>query len=399
MFHTDVPLQLLGTVDTRNGQAQIMLCRDNDCPSEAMIQWHGPEIKGGGALVEVSTLRRGVFQFKPKLFYELDSGGGLYAPSHIPNVQLLLQCAAELKQESGKLVGTWSDFDGWTGALQFNLPLTAERVRAKKLRSWTEFKFWAGQQRLKGEFESFRGHGSNEFPLSSTLHRSGRARSERFCYETIPRFRALAEATLDLRFQNGDADDFSVVLGLAQHHGLPTPLLDLTASPYVAAFFAFSDALENMQTRTEHTHVRIFALSREVSQFAPAHIAITSPGPNISFLSISPRKNPRLLAQQGRFLFSNIVDLEGALCSIGKKLNKKLITAVDIPIKFAIEALEDLSFMGLSGATMFPGLDGVCRMMKHEMAYKKGQMHSAPFAEAPSEQLGSRGDQKAKDVQ
>jgi hypothetical protein len=33
--------------------------------------------------------------------------------------------------------------------------------------------------------------------------------------------------------------------------------------------------------------------------------------------------------------------------------------------------LEDLAFMGLTAATMFPGLDGVCRMMRHSMAFKR----------------------------
>jgi hypothetical protein len=40
--------------------------------------------------------------------------------------------------------------------------------------------------------------------------------------------------------------------------------------------------------------------------------------------------------------------------------------------------------MGLSGATMFPGLDGVCRMMKHEMVYKNTQIDAPPSPEAPT---------------
>jgi hypothetical protein len=38
--------------------------------------------------------------------------------------------------------------------------------------------------------------------------------------------------------------------------------------------------------------------------------------------------------------------------------------------KEGFSALEDLSYMGLTAATMFPGLDGVSKMMRHQMSFK-----------------------------
>ncbi|CAH0316969.1 hypothetical protein SRABI118_05060 [Massilia sp. Bi118] len=395
---TQLPLQLYGSISTEHGDATAMLCRDADRPLEAMIQWHGEGLQPGGVLVELIPLTEQKYRLKPIRFYVADNGGGLYAPTPLPDAEKLFKFNGNLEQKNNQLIGFWTDDTGRSKPMQFGAPAKLLKVKAKKLNSWNAFKIWAGEQRQNGQFENFRGHGSNNFLLSSTLHRAGRSRLERFCYETMPTFRGLAEAILDIRFAPNDAEDFSVVLGLAQHHGLPTPLLDWTASPYVAAFFAFSDALENRQNRINDTHVRIFGLSEEVTRHAPSQVTLTSPAVNVAYLAISPRKNPRLLAQQGRFLVTNVADLEALLCGIEKNTGARLLTAVDVPIKCAVEALEDLYYMGLSGATMFPGLDGICRMMKHEMAYKRAPVEHPPLPEAPTERLTSVKGKDATDI-
>jgi hypothetical protein len=48
------------------------------------------------------------------------------------------------------------------------------------------------------------------------------------------------------------------------------------------------------------------------------------------------------------------------------------LVAADVPVECASEALEDLAFMGLTAASLYPGLDGVCRMMRHAMLFKRG---------------------------
>lgn len=370
MIDASFPLQMLGSMETSNGVAEAMFCRDRDRPNEGMIQWYGQGIEAGGVLVKISANTVASFELRPATFYFPDPGGGLIAPARLENFFELQKCRAYLHRTKTGLTGHWTDMTGVMRSVEFMNPPKQRKLRSVKLKDWAAFKAWASHQRRIGEFVDFRGHGSNQFSLTSTLHRSGRARMERFCYETVPRFRGQVEAILDIRLRASDSDDFSVVLGLAQHHGLPTPLLDWTASPYVAAFFAFADALENMSNRKDHTHVRIYGLSREVS-VSQSSISLTYPYPHASYLDITPRKNPRLLAQQGRFLVTNIVDLEGHFRSYEKATGRKVITAVDVPIRFAAEALEDLFYMGLTAATMFPGLDGVCRMFKHEMLFRQ----------------------------
>ena len=76
--------------------------------------------------------------------------------------------------------------------------------------------------------------------------------------------------------------------------------------------------------------------------------------------------NPRLHVQQGQFLVTNISDIESYL--ITKQDNQhSLIVAVDISIDCIAEALKDLQYMGITAATLFPGIDGVCKMLKHQM--------------------------------
>jgi hypothetical protein len=51
-------------------------------------------------------------------------------------------------------------------------------------------------------------------------------------------------------------------------------------------------------------------------------------------------------------------------------VGKQHLFAADIPMSCAADALQDLAFMGLTAATMFPGLDGVSRMIRHQMFFK-----------------------------
>lgn len=209
----------------------------------------------------------------------------------------------------------------------------------------------------------------------------GRCRLDRFCTYELPEFSNHAEAILQMRFKLGDGDDFSTVLGLAQHHGLPTPMLDWTGSPYVAAFFAFSDAVDSLGTRPNSTHVRVYALNRKfVDALKFPVVSLPQVSPYVAYLNVSARLNPRLYAQRGQFLVTNVLELETHLIKAQAHIGEQFLFAADVPISCASEALEDLQFMGLSAAALFPGLDGVCRMMRHQMTFRRPQIKPAEAA-------------------
>lgn len=367
------PLQLFGSIERGEETVRAMLCMDIDRTDEVMLHLCSNTAPAAG-LFRFLRKGNGAIELEPIALYRTNENGGLWLPklseSESRDFQGFRGILIEKKDES--LEGEWTHSSGKKGRMFFSSPKHSAEVTPAICTNWNDFKEWANRARDDSDVAVFRGHGSNKFCLKTTLHRAGRHRLERYCLETLLQFRSHAEAVLGMRFNMSDGDDYSMLLGLAQHHGLPAPLLDWTSSPYIAAFFAFTDAIESSEMRPDDTHVRIYGLTRDfVTNWSPSVVSIPYHSPYVASLSILPRNNPRLYAQQGHFLVTNIADFERFICTVEQDSSRKLLIAADVPIACASEALEDLQYMGLTAATLFPGLDGVCRMIKHEMAFKR----------------------------
>jgi hypothetical protein len=259
----------------------------------------------------------------------------------------------------GTLRGTRSDLFAKAG------PCTRE------LKTWADYKIWADES-MKLEKSVFRGQ-SAPYPLRTSFHRTGRVDLKRYYREDLDTFGDHVQNIVAGRYDKKNSDDLWALISLAQHHGFPSPLLDWTLSPYVAAYFAFAGVVEKPKPEGR---VRIFRLRQryvEANMSSPVLFNVNS---EVTVFRPDSRGNERLLKQQGCFTFANVVDIDRHIAyeEHKRKLQPgEFMEIVDVPVSEARVALADLRSMGTTAWTLFPGLDGMSKYLQHLQFYSPGR--------------------------
>lgn len=204
----------------------------------------------------------------------------------------------------------------------------------------------------------FRGHGSAEWPLMSSFdrwfqsQRKQRSQKQKIAERLLDLFQDEAQRSEDFT----EWKDSEQRLALAQHHGVPTRLLDWTESPYIAAFFAFSGIVESPAAGRS---VAVWCLDRQ----SP----IWSAENGVELLSIASPYNLRLRNQLGKFTYLRAAydTLEDHIAHFEGEADA--LIRFDIPSADAKVALADLDVMGINYSTVYPGLAGAGAAAKLRM--------------------------------
>ena len=259
-------------------------------------------------------------------------------------------------------VSSWEDFNGILNIFNNNIDY-----------------IWRGQRFYYEDSEN-----TKKWKLLSTYYRDykGKIRLKDI-------FDNFKKKLKDLPFEINFSKD-NEIWAIGQHYGLPTPLLDWTKNPYIAAFFAFYKKDKN-QTRDRV----VYALNRVVKRLMikekdPKTKEVLKKQRNIEFdfdtENFTPEHHQRFLEQEGAFTRAYRGE---DIKSVVKKFwikdheNKKnyttkvILAEILIPNECYKDFLRLLKSMNITYGKLFPDFSGAVDICKTDLDLDKLKIKSS----------------------
>lgn len=229
----------------------------------------------------------------------------------------------------------------------------------------------------------FRGHNNSSWVLQSSLDRYCNINPEASLEklrepQALKNFLDLFRGHYGALVSKSDLDD-DELWQVAQHHGLPSPLLDVSKSPMVALFFALfnkdvSDGskaciwqIDWMLLSVMNNNVESFLDSLDHNDGLRRMLGA------VEYIAGHSTYSPRQYAQQGGFIrwkFFNELPIAlkywATSGAINHTPNNPLLRKIEFDVSRAeiLEAFRKLSLMNIAPRSLFPDVNGAAEQVK-----------------------------------
>ncbi len=248
--------------------------------------------------------------------------------------------------------------------------------------SWDEFRYHILQLSIDYSEKNikyvFRGQRLSSWPLETTLTRA--FRNSNACISEAAQI-LLSEFRHNLKLightipdTGNSVDDLRKdiqIWELGQHYGLPTPLLDWSESPYIAACFAIEELfkqsvnLSSDEILSSNEKMAIWALRWDQSLWSKPDIAYDND--KVILVDDMSDYNPRIRAQLGCLTYVPPTTSGLDTFYINHKdaieieVQEHALLLFTLPHHCVIDAVRDLRMMDINPRKLFPEFAGACR--------------------------------------
>lgn len=224
---------------------------------------------------------------------------------------------------------------------------------SKTIANFSEFITFVESQNGTDDLLLFRGQASQGNLLPSVARDTPEIDSTKNEKEALKELRRMGNSLLP----SEKMDDWDLLV-VAQHFGMKTRLLDWTSNPSAALWFACNDWREG------DAYVYVLSADEFLSE------STKGPFDTGKTMVIRPTlNNPRIIAQHGWFTAHKYSKKTNRFVPLEKNNQiKKSVVEIHIPEKSRVDLLRSLDRHGVSGRTLFPDLEGLCKFLnwKHE---------------------------------
>ena len=228
--------------------------------------------------------------------------------------------------------------------------------------TWAEYKSIAASDLELNGAMIYRGQRVSTWGLVSSVHRTALVRSipalKGYADYMLPRVHDALESWVGRSWDLKNALGLAEFLAFVQHNGFPTPLLDWTESPYIAAYFAF-EGVNHFRPQAEEVAVFAFNHKAWTSTFKQVY-DFADFTPHVSVLRPRQVGNHKLAVQQGCFTVTNVLDVEQHI-RLNESNERTFLAKYELDVRERPRVIRELALMGISAIQLMPSVEAVCK--------------------------------------